>query len=96
MYFAENVTKNLLPDVSLAYIPTGILNAYEWIREMQARENAGFFTAHDLDGAGGKADEEGAGDVSSSPPSPSSCNVDGPGTGADCTRSGAAGVRHPA
>jgi glyoxylase-like metal-dependent hydrolase (beta-lactamase superfamily II) len=49
VYFAENVTKNLLPDVSLAYDPTGIMNAYAWIREMQARENAMFFTAHDPD-----------------------------------------------
>jgi len=49
VYFAENVTKNLLPDVSLAYDPIGILNAYQWIREMQARENAQFFTAHDPD-----------------------------------------------
>jgi glyoxylase-like metal-dependent hydrolase (beta-lactamase superfamily II) len=49
VYFADNVTKNLLPDVSLAYKPTGILEAYQWIREMQARENAQFFTAHDPD-----------------------------------------------
>jgi glyoxylase-like metal-dependent hydrolase (beta-lactamase superfamily II) len=49
VYFKENVTKNLLPDVSLAYSPTGILNAYQWIREMQAREKADFFTAHDAD-----------------------------------------------
>ncbi len=49
VYFAENVTKNLLPDVSLAYDPPGILNAYAWIREMQARENAKFLTAHDPD-----------------------------------------------
>jgi glyoxylase-like metal-dependent hydrolase (beta-lactamase superfamily II) len=49
VYFAENLTKNLLPDVSLAYDPSGILNAYAWIREMQARENAMFFTAHDPD-----------------------------------------------
>jgi glyoxylase-like metal-dependent hydrolase (beta-lactamase superfamily II) len=49
VYFRENVTKNLLPDVSLAYSPTGILNAYQWIREMQAREKADFFTAHDPD-----------------------------------------------
>jgi glyoxylase-like metal-dependent hydrolase (beta-lactamase superfamily II) len=47
VYFAENVTKNLLPDVSLAYDPSGILKAYQWIREMQARDNAQFFTAHD-------------------------------------------------
>jgi N-acyl homoserine lactone hydrolase len=49
VYFRENVTKNLLPDVSLAYKPDGILSAYQWIREMQARENAEFFTAHDPD-----------------------------------------------
>jgi N-acyl homoserine lactone hydrolase len=49
VYFRENVTKNLLPDVSLAYSPTGIMNGYQWIREMQAREKADFFTAHDAD-----------------------------------------------
>ena len=47
VYFKENVAKNLLPDVSLAYDPPGILRAYQWIREMQAREGADFFTAHD-------------------------------------------------
>jgi glyoxylase-like metal-dependent hydrolase (beta-lactamase superfamily II) len=55
VYFAENVTKNLLPDVSLAYNPTGILNAYEYIRVLQARDNASFMTAHDLDGPAAKA-----------------------------------------
>jgi glyoxylase-like metal-dependent hydrolase (beta-lactamase superfamily II) len=47
VYFRENVEKNALPDVSLAYSPRGILGAYDFIREMQARENASFFTAHD-------------------------------------------------
>ena len=55
VYFSENVTKNLLPDVSLAYLPTGILGAYEFIRMLQARENANFMTAHDLDGPAAKA-----------------------------------------
>lgn len=55
VYFSENVTKNLLPDISLAYYPTGILNAYEFIRVLQGRENAGFMTAHDLDGPASKA-----------------------------------------
>src|SRR5213593_670836 len=55
VYFAENVTKNLLPDISLAYNPTGILNGYEYIRSMQARESASFMTAHDLDGPAAKA-----------------------------------------
>jgi N-acyl homoserine lactone hydrolase len=55
VYFSENVTKNLLPDVSLAYNPTGILKAYEFIRLLQGRENASFMTAHDSDGPAGKA-----------------------------------------
>jgi glyoxylase-like metal-dependent hydrolase (beta-lactamase superfamily II) len=55
VYFSENVTKNLLPDISLAYYPTGILNAYEYIRVLQGRENASFMTAHDLDGPAAKA-----------------------------------------
>ena len=55
VYFSENVTKNLLPDISLAYYPTGILNAYEYIRVLQGRENASFMTAHDPDGPAGKA-----------------------------------------
>ena len=49
IYFRENVEKNALPDVSLAYSPKGILGAYDFVREMQARENANFFTAHDPD-----------------------------------------------
>jgi N-acyl homoserine lactone hydrolase len=55
VYFSENVTKNLLPDVSLAYNPTGILNAYAYIRLLQGTENASFMTAHDLDGPAAKA-----------------------------------------
>ena len=55
VYFAENVTKNLLPDVSLAWFPTGILKAYEYIRFLQGSENASFMTAHDLDGPAAKA-----------------------------------------
>src|SRR5215831_18633536 len=55
VYFSENVTKNLLPDISLAYNPPGILGAYEFIRSMQGREGASFMTAHDLDGAAQKA-----------------------------------------
>jgi N-acyl homoserine lactone hydrolase len=55
VYFSENVTKNLLPDVSLAYNPTGILNAYAYIRALQGSENASFMTAHDLDGPANKA-----------------------------------------
>jgi len=49
VYFRENVEKNILPNVALAYDPGGILRAYEWIRYMQATEKADFFTAHDPD-----------------------------------------------
>jgi glyoxylase-like metal-dependent hydrolase (beta-lactamase superfamily II) len=49
VYFRENVEKNILPNVVLAYDPVGILHAYEWIRYMQATEKANFFTAHDPD-----------------------------------------------
>ncbi len=49
VYFRENAEKNIPPSVVLAYDPTGILNAYEFIRQMQAMEGADFFTAHDPD-----------------------------------------------
>lgn len=49
VYFRENAEKNILPSVVLAYDPTGIMNAYEFIRQMQAMEGADFFTAHDPD-----------------------------------------------
>jgi N-acyl homoserine lactone hydrolase len=49
VYFRENVEKNILPNVVLAYDPPGILRAYEWIRFMQATEKADFFSAHDPD-----------------------------------------------
>ena len=47
--FKENLTKNLLPAVAIAYRPTGFYEAYEWIRELQAQENAEVMTAHDPD-----------------------------------------------
>ena len=49
VYFRENVEKNLPPNIVLAYSPSGILNAYEWIRYMMATEKADFMTAHDPD-----------------------------------------------
>jgi len=49
VYFKENVEKNLPPSVGLAYSPSGILSAYEWIRYEMATEKADFFTAHDPD-----------------------------------------------
>ena len=49
VYFRENVEKSLPPNIVLAYNPSGILAAYEWIRHMMATEKADFFTAHDPD-----------------------------------------------
>ena len=48
-YFRENVEKNLIPNIALAYDPVGIVKGYDWIRRMKATENANFFTAHDPD-----------------------------------------------
>ena len=48
-YFRENVEKNVPPNIVLAYSPSGMLSAYEWIRYQMAAEKADFFTAHDPD-----------------------------------------------
>ncbi len=47
--FKENLVKNLLPAVAISYCPSGFYEAYEWIRSLQARENADVMTAHDPD-----------------------------------------------
>lgn len=49
VYFRENLEKNIPPNVVLAYDPSGILKAYEWIRQQMATEKADYFTAHDPD-----------------------------------------------
>jgi N-acyl homoserine lactone hydrolase len=49
VFLRENVEKNLPPNIVLAYSPSGILSAYEWIRHTMASEKADFFTAHDPD-----------------------------------------------
>jgi N-acyl homoserine lactone hydrolase len=49
VYFREQVTKEIPPNVVLAFDPQGILLAYEWIRNMMASEKADFFSAHDPD-----------------------------------------------
>jgi len=48
-YFRDNVEKNLIPNVVLAYDPVGIVKGYDWIRRMIATENASYFTSHDPD-----------------------------------------------
>ncbi len=48
-YFRENVEKNMIPNIVLAYDPSGIMKGYDWIRRMIATQNASFFTSHDPD-----------------------------------------------
>lgn len=48
-YFRDNVEKNLIPNIVLAYDPAGIVKGYDWIRRMIAVENASYFTSHDPD-----------------------------------------------
>jgi len=48
-YFRENVEKGVPPNIVLAYSPSGMLSAYEWIRYQMATEKADFLTAHDPD-----------------------------------------------
>jgi N-acyl homoserine lactone hydrolase len=49
VYFRENVERNVPPNITLAYSPSGFFSAFEWIRYMMATERANFFTAHDPD-----------------------------------------------
>jgi len=49
VYLRENVERNVPPNITLAYSPTGFFTAFEWIRHMMATERANFFTAHDPD-----------------------------------------------
>jgi glyoxylase-like metal-dependent hydrolase (beta-lactamase superfamily II) len=47
VYLKENLDKNLLPSVGSVYDPTGMLDAYAWIRRLQDMENADVIYAHD-------------------------------------------------
>lgn len=49
VYFRENVTKDIPPNIVLASDPGGIYRAYDFIRKLMASEKADFFTAHDPD-----------------------------------------------
>jgi glyoxylase-like metal-dependent hydrolase (beta-lactamase superfamily II) len=46
-YSMENLTKNLLPTVSLAYDPAGMIAGYEWIKQRMDAEHADVIFAHD-------------------------------------------------
>ena len=49
-YMPENLDKDLLPSVALAYDPAGMLRAYQWIKHLRDVEGAKVFMAHDIEG----------------------------------------------
>jgi N-acyl homoserine lactone hydrolase len=46
-YLMENLKKNLLPSVGLAYDPAGMISGYEWIKERMDADKADVIFAHD-------------------------------------------------
>jgi N-acyl homoserine lactone hydrolase len=49
VYLEENLDKNILPSVGSVYNPSGMLDAYAWVKEIRAREGADVMMAHDPD-----------------------------------------------
>jgi len=49
-YLPENLDKDLLPIIGLAYDPAGILRGYQWIKHLRDSEGAQVFMAHDAEG----------------------------------------------
>jgi len=49
-YLPENLDKDLLPSIGLAYDPAGILRGYQWIKHLRDSEGAQVFMAHDAEG----------------------------------------------
>lgn len=49
-YLPENLDKDLLPSIGLAYDPAGILRGYQWIKHIRDSEGAQVFMAHDAEG----------------------------------------------
>ncbi len=48
-FLMENLQKDLLPTVSLAYDPAGMINVYAYIKRLMATEGADVIFAHDPD-----------------------------------------------
>jgi glyoxylase-like metal-dependent hydrolase (beta-lactamase superfamily II) len=46
-YLMENLQKDILPSVTLAYDPAGMLTAYEWVKHLMSAEGADVIFAHD-------------------------------------------------
>jgi glyoxylase-like metal-dependent hydrolase (beta-lactamase superfamily II) len=49
-YLPENLAKDLLPSISLAYDPAGMLQGYQWIKQLRDTQGAQVFMAHDAEG----------------------------------------------
>jgi N-acyl homoserine lactone hydrolase len=49
-YLPENLQKDLLPSIGLAYDPAGILRGYQWIKHLRDSEGAQVMMAHDAEG----------------------------------------------
>ena len=50
LYLMDNLEKDILPTVSLAFDPAGMVAGYQWLKRMRDVEGAQIFTAHDPDG----------------------------------------------
>jgi len=50
VYMPENLNKDLLPSIALAYDPAGILRGYQWIKHLRDAEGADVLMAHDAEG----------------------------------------------
>jgi N-acyl homoserine lactone hydrolase len=48
-YLMENLQKDILPSVGLAYNPAGILDGYAWIKHLMTTEGADVIFAHDAE-----------------------------------------------
>ena len=46
-YLMENLQKDILPSVGLAYNPAGLLDGYAWIKHLMSAEGADVIFAHD-------------------------------------------------
>jgi len=48
-YLMENLQKDILPSVALAYDPAGMLDGYAWIKHLMSAEGADVIFAHDAE-----------------------------------------------
>jgi glyoxylase-like metal-dependent hydrolase (beta-lactamase superfamily II) len=48
-YLMENLQKDILPTVSLAFDPAGMINTYQYVRRLMTLEGADVIFAHDPD-----------------------------------------------